>query len=379
MITLTKKQSDAIKIMATKFGNKDPITVISGYAGSGKSSIINYFIENNNLMDRARFVTFTGKASLVLQNKGLPATTIHKLIYDAFKNKRTGKFYFRKKETLDPSIKLLVVDEVSMVPANLLRDLMSFEIPIVALGDPGQLEPIGEDNGLLKNPDFFLDEIHRQAEDNSIIRLSMMVRQGKPLPLVSNDPNVKVVERKDVSIPMMQWADQILCGKNITRRSINAEMRTSMGYSGLYPSEGEKVICLRNYWDTLNEEGDPLINGTIGKVTQVTKPKFEDEQNILMEEVNLSISADYTPTPWEYIRTDSNIFKGFAPFSQQKPGSDRIFHEFDYGYAITTHKAQGSEFDKVLVFEERLGGGSHARWLYTAVTRASEQIVIVKA
>lgn len=379
MITLTKKQSDAVKIMATKYSNKDPITVIAGFAGTGKSSIINYFIENNDLMDKTRFVTYTGKASLVLQNKGLPATTIHRLIYDAFKNKRTGKFHFRKKETLHPSIKLLVVDEVSMVPANLLKDLMSFEIPIVALGDPGQLEPIGEDNRLLKTPDFFLDEIHRQAEDNSIIKLSMMVRQGKPLPLISNDPNVKVVERKDVSIPMMQWADQILCGKNITRRSINAEMRTSMGYSGLYPSEGEKVICLRNYWDTLNEEGDPLINGTIGKVIQVTKPKFEDEQNILMEEVNLSISADYTPTPWEYIRTDSNIFKGFAPFSQQKPGSDRIFHEFDYGYAITTHKAQGSEFDKVLVFEERLGGGSHARWLYTAVTRASEQIVIVKA
>ena len=330
-------------------------------------------------MDKTRFVTYTGKASLVLQNKGLPATTIHRLIYDAFKNKRTGKFHFRKKETLHPSIKLLVVDEVSMVPANLLRDLMSFEIPIVALGDPGQLEPIGEDNGLLKKPDFFLDEIHRQAEDNSIIRLSMMVRQGKPLSLISDDPNVKVVSRADVSVPMMQWADQILCGKNVTRRSINAEMRASMGFEGIYPNEGEKVICLRNYWDTLNDDGDPLINGTIGVVINVVKPKYEDAQNILMEEVNLSVFADYAPTPWEFIQTDSNIFKGFAPFAQQRPGSSRIFHEFDYGYAITTHKAQGSEFDKVLVFEERLGGGSHARWLYTAVTRAAEQIVIVKA
>ena len=378
MITLTKKQSDAIKIMSTKFRNKDPITVIAGYAGSGKSSIINYFIENNDLMDRTRFVTFTGKASLVLRNKGLPATTIHKLIYDVFKNRRTGKFYFRKKATLHPSIKLIVVDEVSMVPANLLRDLMSFEIPIIALGDPGQLEPIGEDNGLLKKPDFFLDEIHRQAKDNSIIRLSMMVRQGKPLPLISNDPNVKVVERKDVSIPMLQWADQILCGKNTTRRSINAEMRESMGYKGIYPNKGEKVICLRNYWETLNKDGDPLINGTIGTVTDVIKPKYEDSKNILMEKVNLSVSADYTPTPWEMVPIDSNIFKGFAPFARQKPGSSRIFHEFDYGYAITTHKAQGSEFDKVLVFEERLAGGDHTRWLYTAITRAVKQIVIVK-
>ena len=328
-------------------------------------------------MDRTRFVTFTGKASLVLRNRA-SATTIHKLIYDVFKNRRTGKFYFRKKATLHPSIKLIVVDEVSMVPANLLRDLMSFEIPIIALGDPGQLEPIGEDNGLLKKPDFFLDEIHRQAKDNSIIRLSMMVRQGKPLPLISNDPNVKVVERKDVSIPMLQWADQILCGKNTTRRSINAEMRESMGYKGIYPNKGEKVICLRNYWETLNKDGDPLINGTIGTVTDVTKPKYEDSKNILMEKVNLSVSADYTPTPWEMVQIDSNIFKGFAPFARQKPGSSRIFHEFDYGYAITTHKAQGSEFDKVLVFEERLAGGDHTRWLYTAITRAVKQIVIVK-
>lgn len=379
MITLTKKQSDAIKIMSTKFNSKEPITVISGFAGTGKSSIINYFIENNNLIDKTRFITFTGKASLVLQNQGLPATTIHRLIYNAFKNKRTGKFYFLKKETLDPSIKLLVVDEVSMVPANLLRDLMSFGIPIIALGDPGQLEPIGEDNGLLKKPDFFLDEIHRQAEDSSIIRVSMAVRQGKTLPLENDDPNVKIISKDEVSAPMMQWADQILCGRNLTRKSINDEMRESLGYKGIYPEAGEKVICLRNYWDTLNDDKEPLINGTIGTVQNVIKPKFEDELNILSEEVYLDIATDYTPSSWDNIPIDSNIFKGFAPFAQQKPGSRRIFHEFDYGYAITVHKAQGSEFDKVLVFEERLGGGNHTRWLYTAVTRAAKKLIIVKA
>lgn len=378
MITLTKKQSDAIKIMATNYAMKEPITVISGYAGTGKSSIINYFIENNDLMGKTRFVTFTGKASLVLQNKGLPATTIHRLIYDAFKNKRTGKFVFRKKETLDYGIKLLVIDEVSMVPANLLRDLMSFDIPIVALGDPGQLEPIGEDNGLLKKPDFFLDEIHRQAADNSIIRLSMLVREGKALPLIDNDPFVKIVEKRDVNMGMLKWADQILCGKNVTRRAINKDMRDSLGHTSIYPNVGEKVICLRNYWDSVNDSEDPLINGTIGIVTNCKKPKYEDPKNILFEDVKLSVKADYAETPWDSVDIDSNIFKGFASFSQQHPRSNKIYHEFDYGYAITTHKAQGSEFEKVLVFEERLGGGSHARWLYTAVTRASERIVIVR-
>ena len=379
MITLTNKQSDAIKIMATNYARKEPITVISGFAGSGKSSIINYFIENNDLMDKTRFVTFTGKASLVLQNKGLPATTIHKLIYDAFKNKYTGKFHFRKKNYLDWGIKLLVVDEVSMVPAALLKDLMSFNIPIVALGDPGQLEPIGEDNGLLKSPDFFLDEIHRQAADNSIISLSMLVREGKSLPLIADDPNVKVISKDDVTLSLLGWADQILCGKNVTRRSINNDMRTSLGYQGTLPSIGEKVICLRNYWDTVNDSGDPLINGTIGTVTACIKPKYDGPKNILIEDCRLDVAADYSETSWYKTPVDTNIFKGFAPYSQQFPRSRTIYHEFDYGYAITTHKAQGSEFEKVLVFEERLGGGNHARWLYTAITRASEKIVIVKA
>jgi exodeoxyribonuclease-5 len=378
MITLTKKQSEAVKIMATNYTKKEPITVISGFAGTGKSSIINYFIENNDLMDKTRFVTFTGKASLVLQNKGLPATTIHRLIYDAFRNKRTGKFIFVKKEVLDWRIKLLVVDEVSMVPANLLRDLMSFNIPIVALGDPGQLEPIGEDNGLLKKPDFFLDEIHRQAADNSIIRLSMLVREGRALPIITEDPFVKVLDKKDLNIGMLQWADQILCGKNNTRRTINADMRKALGHSGTYPNVGEKVICLRNYWDNINDSEDPLINGTIGMVTHVKKPKYDDPTNILFEDVLMNVRADYSDSPWEHVQTDSNIFKGFAPFSKQHPRSNKMYHEFDFGYAITVHKAQGSEFEKVLVFEERLGGGSHARWLYTAITRASDRIVIIR-
>lgn len=367
------------RMTCIKVDNSESLYLTNDYIVTHNTSIINYFIENNGLMDKTRFVTFTGKASLVLQNKGLPATTIHKLIYDAFKNRTTGKFIFRKKEFLPFNIKLIVVDEVSMVPANLLKDLMSYRIPIISLGDPGQLEPIGEDNGLLKKPDFFLDEIHRQAADNSIIKLSMMARENKPLPLIYDDPFVKVIKKTEVSMAMLQWADQILCGRNITRRGINQDMRNTLGHSGTLPNEGEKVICLRNYWDSLNESGDPLINGTLGYVTVSRKPKLDDPESLIVSDCRLDVRADYALTPWENVPIDTNIFKGFASFSQQNPRSRIMYHEFDFGYAITTHKAQGSEFEKVLVFEERLGGGNHARWLYTAITRASEQIVIVKA
>jgi exodeoxyribonuclease-5 len=326
-------------------------------------------------MDKTRFVTFTGKASLVLQRKGLPATTIHKLIYNAHKNYKTGRFYFTLKSELEDDIDLIVIDEVSMVPMKLLQDLMSFNIPIVALGDPGQLEPIGEDNGLLKKPDIFLEEIHRQAEDNSIIRLSMMAREGKPIPYIADDPNIKVIQREEVSMGMLVWADQILCAKNATRRQINAEMREHLGFKGDLPNKGDKVICLRNYWDTLNDDGYPLINGTIGNVTNIITGQ---DYGILGQRTLIDFQSDYSNPNYYGVEVDSNIFKGNAPMSQTLR-TKRLICEFDFGYAITCHKSQGSEFEKVLIYEEYLKANTHARWLYTSITRASSKLILVKA
>lgn len=342
---------------------------------TGKSTIINHFIDLTGIMEYTRFVTFTGKASLVLQRKGLPATTIHKLIYNAHKNYRTGRFYFTLKPELEGDIRLIVIDEVSMVPMKLLKDLMSFNIPIVALGDPGQLEPIGEDNGLLKAPDIFLDEIHRQAEDNSIIRLSMMARQKKPIPYIYDDANVKVIRRDEVTMGMFCWADQVLCARNNTRRQINAEMREHLGFSGDLPNRNDKVICLKNYWDILNDDGYPLINGTIGKVTGIVTGK---DYGILGQKTLIDFQSDYSLPNYYGVEIDSNIFKGNAPLVTNSK-SKRLICEFDFGYAITCHKAQGSEFEKVLVYEEFLKSNAHERWLYTAITRASQKLVLVKA
>jgi len=341
---------------------------------AGKSTIINFFIKENDLLNYCAFVTYTGKASLVLQNQGLPATTIHKLIYNAYKNYRTGKFYFKLKPQLDRNIKLIIIDEISMVPMFLLKDLASYKIPIIALGDPGQLEPIGEDNNLLKHPDIFLEEIHRQAQDNSIIRLSMLIREGKKLPFIYDDPFVKVLPRADLNIGMLLWADQILCAKNISRRQINQELRNYLGLFDEFPEKGDKVICLHNYWDFLNDDGFPLINGTIGQVTNISKGV---DQGILGRKILMDFQSDYSSKEYYNIEIDSNIFKGFAPSQNIK--HRKIIYEFDFGYAITVHKAQGSQFNKVLVYEEHLRGNTHARLIYTAITRAIEKLVFIKA
>ena len=351
-ITLSPKQDKGIITMSNRYKAGEMITTVAGFAGTGKSTIISHFIENMDLMRYTTFVTFTGKASLVLQRKGLPAMTIHKLIYNTYRNQRTGKFFFSLKSELEGDIRLIVIDEVSMVSKQLLRDLMSFGIPIIALGDPGQLDPIGENNGLLRSPDVFLDEIHRQAADNSIIRLSMLTRQGKPLPVMS-DEHVKVIEKKDLVFGMLTWADQIICGRNNTRRDINALMRKHLGRAGVMPEVGDKMICLRNYWEFLNDEGFPLINGTLGTITKIWE--HGPDQGVLGEK----FISDFTPdfSEHEFVKTnlDSNILKGMAPMAETMPPSmgklKQVRHEFDYGYAITCHKSQGSEFPKVLVFE----------------------------
>jgi exodeoxyribonuclease-5 len=376
---LAPKQDAGIVTMSNRYKSGELITTVAGFAGTGKSTIINHFIEGMDLMKYTAFVTFTGKASLVLQRKGLPATTIHKLIYNSYRNQRTGKFFFSLKSELEGDIRLIVIDEVSMVSKQLLRDLMSFGIPIVALGDPGQLEPIGEDNGLLKRPDVFLDEIHRQAQDNTIILLSMLIRQQKPIPKF-NDDFVKVIGQDELNLGMFTWADQIICGRNNTRRDINNIMRKQLDRTGEMPEVGDKMICLRNYWDFLNEDGTPLINGTLGTVSQIWE--HGPDQGVLGEKFIADFTPDFSENEFSRASFDANVIKGMAPMAETMPPSmgklKQVRHEFDYGYAITCHKSQGSEFDNVFVYEEMLRRESHARWLYTAVTRAAKKLVIYR-
>ena len=377
---LTLKQESAVKTIVERYNHGESMSVISGYAGTGKSTVVKFIIEHLGLPpEKVKYVTFTGKASLVLQRKGLPATTIHKLIYNSFQNPYTGRFYHRLKPTLEEDIRLIVIDEVSMVSKPLLKDLLSFNVPVIALGDSGQLEPIGEDNGLLKSPHVFLDEIHRQAADNSIIRLSMLAREGKSIP-VMKDENVIVIEGKDLNFGMMTWADQIICGKNATRRQINSMFRQSLERTTELPVVGDKMICLKNYWDFINKDEMPLINGTIGTVESVLDQSIDDG-GILGDKFIMNFTPDYSNNAFEKVSLDTNIIKGNAPQAStyvkgRRPTKPKI--EMDYGYAITGHKSQGSEFDKVLAFEEVLRRDSHSRWLYTVITRASEKLILVK-
>lgn len=392
---LTNKQEQGLRIAVERYKNHEPWTCIAGYAGSGKSTLISFIIDALGL-DSSKdvcYITFTGKAALVLRNKGCSnAMTAHKLLYDTRINQETGEMINIPYDTIHP-YKLIVVDEVSMLPLTLWNLLLQHKRPIIALGDPGQLDPIGEDNGVLKNPHIFLDEIMRQAQDSEIIRLSMAIREGKPLRAFQGD-QVRVYPLKDWSLGMCQWADQIIVGKNATRQNTNDVVRHQLLQIPNhinYPVQGEKIICLQNIWDKPNESGDVLVNGTIGHVTNI---HFDYQNKKLQPRMKADFLPDYYDDYDVEISPQDLFFRqrqmDFKLFTEHQPTVTKDNWssfpkylrpiEFDYGYCITCHKAQGSEYDKVLVKAERLGGGAaqYKKWLYTACTRAKEKLVVIQ-
>ena len=392
---LTEKQQKGLEIAVKRFHEDKPYTVISGYAGSGKTTLVKFIIAalHLNPVEDVAYVAYTGKAANVLSRKGNPnATTAHKLLYEA-KPRSDGTFFFTKKYELDLDYKLIIVDEVSMLPVDMWNTLLSHRIPVIACGDPGQLPPINknDDNHVLENPHIFLDEIMRQAADSEIIQLSMHVRENKPVSLFqAQGTQVQVINKADINIGMYEWADQILCATNKTRNDVNMAIRKNCGF-GTEPQDGDKVICARNAWETLSTSYSPLTNGTTGILRNIHKDVILLPRYISVDGYLPVLFADIET---EYEGTFKNIMidykalttgnKSLTPkqeyqMNQSKRLPDAPF-EFAYGYAITCHRAQGSEWEKVIVMEENFpfDKEEHKRWLYTAATRASSRLVVVK-
>ena len=388
---LTRKQEEGLRIAIDRYNHNEPYTVIAGYAGTGKSTLINFIIAalEVNPEDEVAYITFTGKASEVLREKGCPnAMTAHKLLYYS-KQMPNGKFFYRPRPSLEKDYKVIVVDEVSMLPKDMWDLLLTHGIYVIACGDPFQIPPIdkNQDNGILNNPHIFLDEVMRQAKESDIICLSMDIREGKKInPFKGND--TQVFNKKDLCDGMYFWADQILVSTNKSRHDINSYIRDDLG-RGFEPEINDKVICLRNCWDTLSEKQcDPLINGSIGTISamhtesidyiimgqKVTAPVLvtdlitsnDEYKNLHIEYTALTTGEKFFNPRQEYI-----IRK-----NKQNP---ELPIEFNFGYAITGHRAQGSQWNKVLVLEETFPFDriEHARWLYTTVTRAAEKLTLI--
>jgi exodeoxyribonuclease-5 len=346
-------------------GGTPPIFRLFGYAGTGKTTLAKQLAESVD--GKVLFAAFTGKAASVMRRKGCErASTIHSLIYRAHESGDKTPSFVLWDDAPASKAKLIVIDECSMVDAELGRDLMSFGVPVLVLGDPAQLPPI-QGGGFFTDvsPDAMLEEVHRQAQDDPIIRLSMDIRQGKSL--APGDYGRSQVVRKDELDPQRVFdADQILVGRNATRRAYNTRLRARRGIEDALPVAGDKLVCLRNN----RKKG--LFNGSLW----VVKERGTSRSRLMT--MRILPDEDDGPAGGKPVKVSvrPECFTGAIEdfdWKQRKP-----YDEFDYGYVLTVHKAQGSQWDDVVLFDESFAFPEHReRWLYTGVTRAAKRLTVV--
>lgn len=383
---LSKDQKKALDRLLSWFKDQDKPAYISlgGYAGTGKTTLISIFREKLNKENKklkVSFCSYTGKATRTLKNKlrQLNAeypqdsvSTIHSLIYSPITDDREEIVGWQRKDQIKTS--LIIIDEASMVDDLIWRDLLSYHIPIIAVGDHGQLPPIRGIFNLMEKPILKLEQIHRQAKENPIIKLSIMAREEGKIPQGNYGLNVVKLQRDrpesgdTIEQLLIDYTPEtlVLCGYNSTRTKLNQFIRQSREITSAEPQPQDRVICLRN------NHTKKVYNGMLGTIISI------QAKSARWDSVEISMDGE------------EDLYRGLAFHSQFGSKEPINFSKnrrlammgdlFDFGYALTVHKAQGSEAKRVILFEERFGrmtDDDWRRWLYTGVTRAQEELFVI--
>lgn len=390
----------------------EQIYYIAGYAGTGKTTIAKHLSEDEGI--DVMFAAYTGKAAYVMRSKGcVGAKTIHSLIYRPAGESKSDELReieraMRELEKLDSmsnedheklrqlearrvaSIQangrkpmfslnhdselrdcdLLVVDECSMVDATMGTDLMSFGKKIIVLGDPAQLPPVAAGGFFTeRKPNQLLTEIHRHAKESGILRMATDVRETGGFSRLPGHygADCEVIRPTDPEYlrKLVLDADQILVGKNVTRHAHNARYRELTDRAVGMPVAGDKIVCLRNN----HKVG--LLNGSLWRV-------HESRGDVDSMTVDLTISSEEDGGNGIQTASWAHHFMGREQELKAMRWNKLDFDEFDYGYALTVHKAQGSQWDEVVLFDQSgVFGEAARRWLYTGVTRAAKKLTVV--
>lgn len=339
-----------------------------GYAGTGKTTAIATAMSKSGL--NAAYIAFTGKAASVMRRNGIDAQTLHSLIYRRIDDDpKTGQPRFERARRQEVcQYDLIVPDECSMIGTKIADDLLSFGIPVLAIGDPAQLPPVNDGAGLGYftggKPDVMLTEIHRQAADSPILQLATQARNGEILKY-GNYGDSRVLFSGDIDPDEFWEADQVIVGTNVTRARLNKRARDHFGMTDAIPMFGDKIICTRN------SPKYGIFNGEMFTVIRC------DEESAAWLKIDLVRFED----PTKKIISDVRVHRTmFVPDGNKRDDSTLgDSGRFDYGYAITAHKAQGSQWDDVIVIDEsKVFREMKDKWLYTALTRAAKTITVGK-
>lgn len=434
MTQWSPQQEKALRMVDDWLRSEEQIFYLAGFAGTGKTTLAKHFAQN--VKGTVLFAAYTGKAALVLRRKGCEnASTIHKLIYkpagekggpetdglfnelnllkeelqnmptlsdeerdsmSMFAKMRHPRIVLeskiakvnhqiiveerRKAQPMfslndDSSVRaasVLVLDESSMIDGQMAEDILSFGTKVLVLGDPAQLPPVANAGYFTKRtPDFLLTEVHRQAQESGILQLATLVRNKESFRIGAYGDDCEVVSAKDPRIQeLVLDADQILVGRNKTRHISNQRFRALTGRGKIHehlPEPGDKLVCLRN-----NHKAG-LLNGSLWRVHEAS---HFPEQSVC----EMTISSEEDPdTTGVLVSAHLHHFLGNEAELRRMGWNKNDHEEFDYGYALTVHKSQGSQWDDVILFDESFAFRSDsAKWLYTGITRAARKLTVVR-
>lgn len=408
------QQEEALRAITRWLRTNSQVFYMAGFAGTGKTTLARHAVGH-----RWRFAALTGKAAHVLRQKGCEdASTIHSLIYRPAGETKAHEILLLEDKiqrlttsTLEPTpeqlaaitkledqIRLLqsesepryalwanspladpfcegvVIDECSMVDEQLGKDLESFGKKILVIGDPAQLPPVGSGGYFTKRkPDVLLTEIHRQARESGILRLATAIREGRTLESLYRSgweqPSDCLIflqselSKEQIAQKVLE-ADQVLVGRNATRKSFNRRHRDLLGRVSPTPEKGDRLVCLRNDRDL------GVFNGSQWVVNQCSSDISSMTAELMLQSEDYPQTVECTAWLHHVMGREQEL---------TEMGWDRRdFQEFDYGHALTVHKSQGSQWEHVLLWDEgACFRGVEARWRYTGITRASRKLTVI--
>jgi Mesyanzhinovviridae Dda-like helicase len=410
---LAPEQLEAFEAIRAWWNSPAQVFFLGGVAGSGKSTLAERIATELAAGD-VLYGAYTGKAAHVMRTKGCTdASTVHSHIYhcsaaskaklkqfkldvaelsgelaaDGFtdqeiedhpgvgrlrgliaeeeRNARRPRFVLNEESAVRDHA-LGILDEVSMLTDEMFSHWCSFERKVLVMGDPFQLPPVGGKGPFAtRKPDFMLTQIHRQAANNPVIRLGAEFRSSV-YPDFGVYGETRIARQSELPKPelarLILDCDQVIVGKNDSRKAFNRRIRQLHGFKSKYPERGDKVVCLRNNHD------NGCMNGALFDVLEAVELFEEDDRmDLLLRPVEGGDEVE--------VHSHTHHFVGKELKHYASDGAD----QFDFGWAMTCHKMQGSQCGRAVVFDESyVAGADRYRWLYTATTRVEDAFTLVR-